>query len=51
LLSFTGVLQFSPKPTVPTANVGNGGIVLQDTRNATLTLPGGKKLAITRQRF
>ena len=39
------------KPTVLNANVGSVGIVFQDASNATLTLPNGRQVAITRQRF
>jgi hypothetical protein len=39
------------KPTVLNANVGSAGIVFQDASNATLTLPNGRQVAITRQQF
>jgi hypothetical protein len=39
------------KPTVLNANVGSVGIVFQDASNATLTLPNGRQVAITRHRF
>jgi hypothetical protein len=39
------------KPSVINSNVGPVAIQFQDATNATLTLPGGKQLAITRERF
>ena len=39
------------KPTVINSNVGPVSIQFIDAANATLTLPGGRQLAITRQRF
>ena len=39
------------QPVISNANVGPVAIQFQDTANAILTLPGGRQLAITRQRF
>lgn len=39
------------KPMIINSNVGPVTIVFQDAANATLTLPGGRQVAITRHRF
>ena len=39
------------KPNIINSNVGPVSIQFTDVANAILTLPGGKQLAITRQRF
>jgi hypothetical protein len=39
------------KPSVINSNVGPVAIQFQDATNATLTLPGGRQLAISRERF